>query len=132
MIAVDTNILVRYAMRDDPQQLEVARRFLHENECFVLRSVVLELVWVLSSGYALSKQDIAERVRHVLRVPTVTTEDVGNITLALQWYEKGMDFADALHIAVSIREADGFSTFDRKFANAAKRLGIKQKLYFLQ
>lgn len=50
MIAVDTNILVRYTMRDDPQQTEVATRFLHEHDCLVLRSVVMELVWVLSSG----------------------------------------------------------------------------------
>ena len=132
MIAVDTNILVRYAMRDDSQQLEIAHRFLHENECFVLRSVVLEFVWVLSSAYNLSRQDIVERVRHALRVPTVTTEDVKNVTLALEWYEKGMDFADALHLAVSIRETNGFSTFDKKFANVAKRLGVKQEIYFLR
>ena len=132
MIAVDTNILVRYTMRDDPQQTKVATRFLHEHNCLVLRSVVMELVWVLSSGYSLPKSAIAERVRQILRLSTVYTEDADNILLALRWYEKGMDFADALHLAISIGSADGFSTFDRKFANVAKRLGIKQKLYFLQ
>ena len=131
MIAVDTNILVRYTMRDDPQQTKVATRFLHEHNCLVLRSVVMELVWVLSSGYSLSKKDIAKRVRQILRLSTIYTEDADNILSALRWYEKGMDFADALHLAISIGSADGLSTFDRKFANTAKRLGIKQKIYSL-
>lgn len=132
MIAVDTNLLARYTMRDDPHQTEVATHFLHEHNCLVLRSVIMELVWVLSSGYSLSKKDIVERVRQILRLSTIYTEDADNILLALRWYENGMDFADALHLAISIGTADGFSTFDRKFTNTANRLEIKQKIYFLQ
>ncbi len=132
MIAVDTNILVRYTMRDSRHQTKIANRFLHEHKCLVLRSVVLELVWVLSSAYNLPKKDIAIRVRQILRLSTIYTEDADNILLALRWYEEGMDFADALHLAISIGSADGFSTFDKKLANTAKRLSVKQKIYFLR
>lgn len=44
MIAVDTNILVRYAVKDDPQQTVITTEFLAQHRCFVLKTVVLELV----------------------------------------------------------------------------------------
>jgi predicted nucleic-acid-binding protein len=46
MIAVDTNILVRYAVKDDRDQARLATA---GNRCFVLKTVLIELVWVLSS-----------------------------------------------------------------------------------
>lgn len=98
--------------------------------CFTY-SIVLELVWVLSAGYKLSKEAVVEHVRHILCLPTISTEDVDNVLLALQWYEEGMDFTDALHLAVSLEEAEGFSTFDKGISNAVKRLDIQHKIYFL-
>lgn len=55
MIAVDTNILVRYAVKDDPQQTPLDTAFIKNNSCFFSKTVLLELVWVLSSknGYNL-------------------------------------------------------------------------------
>jgi len=49
MIAVDVNILVRYAVKDDPQQTIIATDFLAKNSGFILK-VLLELVWVLGSN----------------------------------------------------------------------------------
>lgn len=49
MIGVDANILVRYAVKDDPEQTVLATDFLAKHRSFILKTVLLELVWVLSS-----------------------------------------------------------------------------------
>jgi predicted nucleic-acid-binding protein len=125
MIAVDANILVRYLVKDDHDQTVLATNFLANNRCIVLKSVLLELVWVLSSsaGYNLPKQTVHERLLHILGLSCIEAEDATNIALALTWYSKGMDFADALHLSGSI-ELTGIATFDRKFASAAEKLDV--------
>ncbi len=123
MIAVDTNILVRYAVKDDHTQAALATRFLAQNRCFVLKTVLLELAWVLSSpaGYNLPRKAVHERLLHILGLPEIETEDAANVAQALAWYAEGMDFADALHLAGSV-ELTGLATFDRKFAATAEKL----------
>lgn len=120
MIAVDTNILVRYAVRDDPAQAVTATEFLKNNACCILRTVLLELAWVLSSqaGYNLSRVVVAERLRHVCGLPTITVEAAGDVAQAISWYEQGMDFGDALHLASST-SCSGFATLDRKMTAKA-------------
>lgn len=123
MIALDTNILVRYLVKDDLDQAVLATNFLANNRCFILKSVLLELVWVLSSsaGYNLPCKIVHERLLHLLGLSCVEAEESANIAQALIWYGKGMDFADALHLSGS-SELSGFATFDRKFASAADKL----------
>ena len=123
MIAVDTNILVRYAVKDDRDQAALATDYLARNRCFVLKTVLLELAWVLSSpaGYNLPRENVHERLLHILGLPDIETEDAPHVAQALTWYAEGMDFADALHLAGSA-ELAGLATFDRKFAATAEKL----------
>lgn len=123
MIAVDTNVLVRYAIKDDYEQTVLATNFLAANRCFLLKSVLLELVWVLSStsGYNLPRGVILERLYHILGLQSIETEDATAVSQALNWYAEGMDFADALHLAGS-SDLSGLVTFDRKFAETAEKL----------
>ena len=123
MIAADTNILVRYLVKDDPGQTVLATNFLAGNRCFILKSVLLEVAWVLSSsvGYNLSREAVHERLLHMLGLSFVETEDATTVAQALIWYAKGMDFADALHLAGS-SELSGFATFDKRFASTAKKV----------
>jgi predicted nucleic-acid-binding protein len=132
MIAVDTNILVRYAVKDDPHQTVIATNFLATHSCFVLKTVLLELVWVLGSksGYGLSKSVVLERVRHILGLPTVYMQDPKYAALALTWHEAGMDFADALHLASSF-DVQGFATFEKKIPKKASTLHISHNITLL-
>ncbi|MXX54385.1 MAG: type II toxin-antitoxin system VapC family toxin, partial [Gemmatimonadetes bacterium] len=63
MIALDTNVLVRYLVRDDEQQAESARALLEsltqERPGYACREVVVELVWVLERAYGVSRERIA-------------------------------------------------------------------------
>lgn len=133
MIAVDTNVLVRYAVKDDREQAALATAFLARNRCFVLKSVLLELAWVLSSpaGYNLPRQTVHARLLHILGLPDVEAEDAANVAQALTWYAEGMDFADALHLAGSV-ELAGLATFDRKFAATAKKLDTVPTVHLVQ
>jgi len=132
MIAADTNILVRYAVKDDADQTRIATEFLSRHRCFILKTVLLEFVWVLSSsgGYALSRNIVTERVRHILGLPNIVMQDVTHVVLALDWYEAGMDFADALHLASSL-SLKGFATFDKKIADKSEQLNINEYVIFL-
>ncbi len=123
MIAVDTNVLVRYAIKDNHEQTVLATNLLAANRCFLLKSVLLELVWVLSSasGYNLPSEVVLERLYHILGLQNIETEDATAISQALHWYAKGMDFADALHLAGSA-DLSCLVTFDRKFATTAEKL----------
>ncbi len=125
MIAVDTNILVRYLVKDDRGQAVLATNFLANNRCFILKTVLLEVAWVLSSpnGYNLSRNLVHERLLHVLGLSCIEVEDAANVAQALNLYSAGMDFAGALHLSGSA-ELSGFATFDRKFASLAKKMNV--------
>ena len=129
MIAVDTNILVRYAIKDDRKQADAATEFLKNNACCILKTVLLELAWVLSSpsGYNLSRNVTAERLRHVCGLPTVTVEDASIAAQAITWYEQGMDIADALHLASS-EVFSGFATMDKRLSNKAASLPVNHNI----
>ena len=132
MIAVDTSLLVRYAVKDDPAQTVAATEFLQNSPCHVLKTVLLELVWVLSSsaGYNLSRGVVVERLKHVLGLPTVETEHAVCVAQAITWYEQGMDFADALHLASS-SELHGFATMDRTLKERADKAGCHPSVVLL-
>jgi predicted nucleic-acid-binding protein len=129
MIAVDTNILVRYAVKDDHKQTVTATDYLRNNDCYILKTVLLELAWVLSSqaGYGLSRNVVAERLRHMCGLPTMTVEDASAVAQAIIWFEQGMDFADALHLASST-SCSGFATMDRRMTATASRVAVGYKV----
>jgi predicted nucleic-acid-binding protein len=133
MIAVDANILVRYAVKDDKRQTALATSFIADNQCYVLKSVILELAWVLSSssGYNLTRKVVTERLRHILGLPTIATEDTVQVAQAIYWYEKGMDFADALHLASSC-EVKGFATMDGRMCRKALQIAPTQNIILLK
>ena len=133
MIAVDTNILVRYAIKDDPKQTLLAISFLEENACFLSKTVLLELVWVLSSknAYNLSRDVVVERIKHIVGLPKITTENNEHFAQSLAWYQVGMDFADALHL-IGSDKLDSFATLDKRLLNKVNEIGIQLDIRYLE
>lgn len=130
VITLDTNVLTRYLTKDDPLQIEAAIQLIENNECQVLPSVLLELVWVLSSKgtYHLNREQVLDRLSHLFTLPTIYIKHPEIIVTTLRWYEAGMDFADALHLANS---EQCFATFDKHLANKAKELNAPHSIIFL-
>jgi predicted nucleic-acid-binding protein len=120
MTALDTNILVRVLTDDDPAQVQAARDLLASDDTFVVPvTVLLETGWVLEAVYELERPVVANSLRDFLGLPTVEVERPPLIAEALRWYENGLDFADAVHLALS-QDADRLATFDRAFARDAE------------
>lgn len=72
-----------------------------------------------------------KRVKHILGLPNVVMQDAEHVALALDWYEAGMDFADALHLASS-SELTAFATFDKKLAKKSDKLNISPQVILLE
>lgn len=124
MIGLDTNILLRATLDDDPVQSPLAQELLQSlNERrrgFVNLPVVMEFFWVLRSRYRLPHERLAGIMRALLEVEHLEFEALETIGKAVAVYEgRVADFPDAV-IAMRNRElgADVTFTFDRKAASA--------------
>lgn len=127
MIAVDTNVWVRYVTNDDPDQAGRALLLLEEADgVFVPKTVLLELEWVLRAVYGLPPSSIHKALLHILGLPVVRPEAAGQVATALDYYAAGLDFADALHLAAS-EPVEAFYTFDARFVSRARKLGGRVK-----
>jgi predicted nucleic-acid-binding protein len=115
MIAVDTNVVVRFLLIDDPRQSAQAHDVFAAERVFIPDTVILETVWVLDFSYKLDKATIAAGLRRLFGLANVHLRDGAQMALALEWYENGLDFADALHLAQSAH-CTRMLTFDRRFA----------------
>ncbi len=131
MIALDTNVIVRLVVADDPEQLKIARRVFQSGDLWIPKTVVLETEWVLRYTYKLERGSIHEIFLGLLGYRKTQIEDRGAVLRGLDLYEKGLDFADALHIASS-GDADRFATFDREFAEAARAAGASPFVEYLK
>ena len=122
MIALDTNVLVRYLLNDDGAQAAEAERLLDSGEVLAVSVTVwLELAWVLES-YGCTEAEVVRAIRHLLGLPNLHTSDTIALLRALEWFERGMDFADAFHLALASR-ARSLASFDLDLARKAEKLG---------
>ncbi len=124
MLVVDTNVIVRYLVNDDPAQVARVERLLAREAMLVPLTVLLEAAWVLRSAYGFPGPDVVRALRAFAGLPRVTLENPAVAAQALDWAEQGLDFADALHLAVA-QPHEGFVTFDRALVKAARRLGAR-------
>ncbi len=117
MIAVDTNIVVRLLTGDDPSQTEQAREIFTAAQIFIPETVILETEWVLRYAYDLSAATIHDGLLRLFGLPNVILRDTLAISQALEGYRSGMDFADALHLAMC-GHCSKFFSFDKKFVRS--------------
>jgi predicted nucleic-acid-binding protein len=102
MLGVDTNVLVRYLVRDDRAQYEKTRRLIDREvatgeSVLVSLLVLLETEWVLRSRYELGKADIIRAFSALLDTADLAFEDEPSVENALySWKDSAADFADCL------------------------------------
>lgn len=129
MIGLDTNVLVRFLVQDDPGQSRKATQVItkqctRDDPGFINRVVLCELVWVLESAYGYSKDTIVPVLEKLLRTSQLMIEDVQAAWTAFRMYQKGKaDFADCLLGATNrIGGCEWTVTFDQP---ASKLEGFK-------
>jgi predicted nucleic-acid-binding protein len=102
MLGIDTNVLVRFLVRDDEAQFDKARKLIKREvatgrRVFVNQLVLMESEWVLRSRYAVPKNQIIEAISGLLDATDIQFEDEPSIEEALFiWKESVADFADCL------------------------------------
>jgi predicted nucleic-acid-binding protein len=121
MLGIDTNVLVRFLVRDDEAQFEKANRLIKrevgaKEDVFVSLLVLLETEWVLRSRYNLQKREIMEAISGLLDAAEVRLEDEPAIEETLFiWKDSAADFADCLIGAHNRRlGCRATATFDAK------------------
>ena len=122
MIGVDTNILMRFLLVDDPRQSDAARSLLARcsvrEPAFLGREALIETVWVLESAYGLAPAKVAPVILGLLEAEEIVVEATEDAVVAVEAYGAGMaDFADHMIVAAAQRSGcETLYTFDRKAA----------------
>ena len=75
MIALDTNVLARFYLNDEPGQAQIAARLLMEEDVFIPKTVLLELEWVMPGAARVPPAGIARSMAHLLSLDNVRIED---------------------------------------------------------
>ncbi|MBL4568106.1 MAG: type II toxin-antitoxin system VapC family toxin [Porticoccus sp.] len=124
MKGLDTNVLVRYLVQDDPKQAKLAVSFIEtfctvDEPCFIGQIVLCELAWVLESNYNQDRGQIATIIEELLLVGELEVMNSDVVRKALNDYKKSnADFPDHLLARVNQAEKCDFTvTFDKKAAN---------------
>jgi predicted nucleic-acid-binding protein len=121
VIAIDTNVLVRLLVADNPTQFRASLRLFESNNIFIADSVILETEWVLRAAYDLSAPDVCHALRKTFGLPGVSLVNARRTAQIIDWHEAGMDFADAFHLALSASH-ESMKTFDVDFIKQARKL----------
>ncbi len=121
MIAVDTNIVVRFLTKDDETQFQKSLKLFQEQNIFIGDTVILEVEWVLRLAYKSTPEQVCQAFKKLFGLPNTYISDVNAIAQVLEWYEIGLDFADAFHLVKS-QHCPELYTFDQKFYSKAQSL----------
>lgn len=127
MIGLDTNVLVRFIMQDDPVQSPKANRLIEsiasDDPGYIAIATLLELYWVLTSCYELSGRQFAQAMEAILRTKQFLVEHSDQVLRALRVFANGKaDFADCFIERSAAGAGCGQTmTFD---AGASKHAGM--------
>lgn len=122
MIGIDTNILIRFLVQDDPAQAAAARSLFDRCSArepgFIGREVLVETVWVLERAYGRTPAEISVALMGLLETEELVLEEAAEVATAAQAYGEGAaDFADHMIAAAALRAGcQTLYTFDRKAA----------------
>ncbi|MCB1935626.1 MAG: type II toxin-antitoxin system VapC family toxin [Nitrosomonas sp.] len=121
MIAVDTNVIIRLLTRDDEQQYQKSLSVFSGQEVFIADTVILEVEWVLRFSYEFTSNEISHALRKLLGLKNIHVSNPVVSAQAIDWFEKGLDFSDALHLA-QCQQFEKFYTFDKQLILKANKL----------
>ncbi len=121
MIAVDTNIIIRFLTHDDDEQYIKAFSVFNSNEIFIADTVILETEWVLRFAYNFSPAEISNAFINLFGLKNIHLSNPTFVSQAIEWHKKGLDFSDALHLT-QCQQYEKLYTFDKAFSSRAHGL----------
>lgn len=132
MIFVDTNIFLRFVLKDNLQQYKEARQLLRkgagrEVELFTSTVAIFEVYWVLKSFYQKNREEISKILRQILSFGYISIDNKAALSFAVEYYSKtSFDLADCFHLFYAQENKAGkFATFDEKLQRVFAKLNVK-------
>ncbi|MDE2147773.1 MAG: type II toxin-antitoxin system VapC family toxin [Burkholderiales bacterium] len=128
MLALDTNVLVRYLAQDDARQAALANRLIETQltaaeRGFVSLVALLEAVWVMEDRYAADAATVQAILTDLLDTAVLEVQEAPAVRAAIAMYARGgVDLHDCLIVALAAQRQATVVSFD---ARAAKRLGMQ-------
>jgi len=123
IILPDTNVILRYLLDDNPDQYKFAEEFFEKvrtgnEKAFVLESVIVECVYILTKFYKIPKAECSEKLSMLLRYKGIVNRDSADIVKALKIFaENNLDIVDCVLQAKSKNKNYGLFSFDKKLKN---------------
>jgi predicted nucleic-acid-binding protein len=117
VLSVDTNVLARYLLGDDPSQKALAEQTIADG-VYVSLTVLLETHWLLTSRYRLAAPQTIQAISVLRENANIEMEADEWLDWMLDRLERGADFADLVHLVASQNQS-GFVTFDQAMATQA-------------
>ena len=117
---VDTNVILRYLLRDEPSHYEKAKDLFEkvrtgEEKIIILESVIVESVYILTKFYNVPKQVASEKLKNLLHYKGIANSDKNELSVALTLYsENNIDFVDCILCEKAKFNNYSLFTFDKK------------------
>jgi predicted nucleic-acid-binding protein len=115
--AVDTCVLARWLMRDDPVQTSVADAVM-AGPIEITHTVLLEFGWLMTSVGRMSREQFADAALQLLSIEQAVIDRRSELRWAIERYRAGADWADMVHLA-TVQAAGSFATFEKRLGQRA-------------
>lgn len=115
---MDTNILARWLLGDDPVQTPLALQVLGE-PTHVSLTVLTELGWVLEKALRIPRPIVGSMLEKVIDLEHAQVDKQSSVRWAIDRYRQGADWADMMHVVAATGAAPVFATFDKRIARDA-------------
>lgn len=114
---VDTNLIIRFLVNDDPEKAHRVKKVLQEakNTNVLLDTVVAEIIWVLTSYYEQDKLSIVEKIRALIHVKTISCNNILLDRSLTVWENNNLSFIDSYIIATAETQDLKIYSYDYKF-----------------
>ena len=118
MVIVDTNIILRYLLKDNEELYSKATKIIDNNKVYIPTEVIVEVCYVLKKVYNVSKEEIYDAVKQLVEYENVYFQNDETICFAFEIYsKKNFDIVDCLLYAYNKQENNMIYTFDKKLNN---------------
>ncbi len=121
MIAVDTNILIRFLTQDDNKQYKKALNLIKKYKIFIPDTVIQETEWVLRFAYKFEVAEICHAFTALFGLENIKINNPEHISNVIKWHKQGLDFSDAMHLSNS-GKANCLYSFDKSFVKSAQKV----------
>ncbi len=122
MKILDTNLILRFLLRDNEEMAEKAEKIISEGNILLTNEVAAEAIYVLTGVYKTDRQAASNALLEFIEINGVNAAEYGVLSKSLNLFAKNnLDFVDCLLCAYNLQYGYDVCTFDVKLAKLIKK-----------